>query len=117
MDNCIFCKIANKEIASNIIYEDDMAVAFPDLDPKAPSHILVIPKQHISSLSEVTTEHERLLGHLLWVVSFIAQQQKIDQSGFRTIINTGADAGQEVFHIHLHLLGGGPLGKMVQPQG
>lgn len=115
MDDCIFCKIANKKIDANLIYEDELAVAFPDLDPKAPTHILVIPKQHISSLNEVTTEHKKLLGHLLWVLSFVAQEQKVDATGFRTIINTGQDAGQEVFHLHLHLLGGKQLGKMIQP--
>lgn len=115
MANCIFCKIINREISSNIIYEDEQAVAFPDIQPKAPTHILIVPKQHIESLNDLTTEHEQLMGHLLWIASLLAAEQEIDESGFRVIINTGPDSGQEVFHLHVHLLGGKPLGKMIQP--
>lgn len=115
MNNCIFCKIINKELSSNILYEDGQAVAFPDIQPKAPIHILIVPKLHIESLRNITTEHEKLIGHLLWIASFLAAEQEIDESGYRAIINTGADSGQEVFHIHVHLLGGKPLGKMIQP--
>lgn len=115
MNDCIFCKIINRELSSNILYEDEQAVAFPDIQQKAPTHILIVPKQHIESLRDITTEHEKLMGHLLWIASFLGAEQEIDESGYRVIINTGTDAGQEVFHIHVHLLGGKPLGRMIQP--
>lgn len=102
MDNCIFCKIARKEIPTNFVYEDDGVVAFNDLNPQAPTHILVIPKKHYASLNDV--DDTALLGNLLNTVKIIAE--KLEIKDYRTVINTGKEAGQEVFHLHLHLLSG-----------
>ena len=102
----IFGKIIRKEIPANIIYEDDLCLAFTDIDPKAPTHILVIPKKPIPKLSDVTPEDKELLGHLLLTVKTIAEQAGLVDNGYRVVINTGTDGGQTVFHLHLHLLGG-----------
>lgn len=112
MDDCLFCKLASKKIETNIIYEDDNVVAFPDIASKAPTHILIVPKKHIKNLVGITTDEEGLLGHLLWVSSFLASEQGVDETGFRIVINNGPDSGQEVDHIHLHLLGGRRLSSM-----
>ena len=111
-EDCIFCKIASGEIKTDLLYGDDEVVAFRDINPRAPTHILVIPRDHIPSLNETTPENKRLLGHMVNVASALARSEKVDSSGFRLLINSGADAGQEVPHLHLHLLGGRPLGKM-----
>jgi histidine triad (HIT) family protein len=111
-EDCIFCKIAGGEIATDLLYSDDEVVAFRDINPKAPTHILVIPKDHIPSLNETTPEHKRLLGHMANVASALARSEKVHQSGFRLLINSGADAGQEVPHLHLHLLGGQKLASI-----
>lgn len=113
MDDCLFCKISSGQMGT-LIYEDDKTAAFFDIDPKAPIHILIVPKKHIASLNEAGPEDENILGHLLWVAAFLATEQGISDSGYRVIINTGPDSGQEVFHIHLHLLGGKPLGRMIE---
>ncbi|MDA2938126.1 histidine triad nucleotide-binding protein [Acidobacteria bacterium AH-259-A15] len=105
MSECIFCKIARRELQSQIVREDDQAVAFRDANPQAPTHILVIPKRHISSLAEASEQDGELLGHLLLMICQIAQEQNLE-SNYRVVINNGAGAGQSVFHIHLHLLGG-----------
>ena len=105
MENCIFCKIANKEIPSNLVYEDDYTVAFNDLNPQAPVHVLVIPKQHYSSLNEL--DDTNVMSALLNAVKEVTKKLKI--TDYRTVINTGKGAGQEVFHIHLHILAGRPL--------
>jgi histidine triad (HIT) family protein len=114
MNDCLFCKISSGQIAANLLYEDDTAVAFPDINPKAPVHILVVPKKHISSFKDCAPEDHPALGHLLWVVSLMAAEKKIDKSGYRVIINSGPDSGQEIDHVHLHLLGGRPLGRMIE---
>jgi histidine triad (HIT) family protein len=101
---CIFCKIATHQIPAKILYEDDRAVAFADTNPQAPVHVLVIPRRHIASLNE-PVEDPALLGHLLLVAAGLAKEKQIDASGYRTVINTNADAGQSVFHLHVHLLG------------
>ena len=106
MSDCLFCKFIRKEIPTHIVFEDDICLAFEDINPKAPVHVLVIPKKHIASSNEMMPDDEPLLGHLAFVARSIAQAKKIDQSGYRAVINTGPDAGQSVFHIHLHLLGG-----------
>ncbi|NMF83859.1 histidine triad nucleotide-binding protein [Nodosilinea sp. P-1105] len=106
----IFGKIIRKEIPANILYEDDLCLAFSDIDPKAPTHILVIPKKPIPKLSDVTTDDKDLLGHLLLTVKSVADQLGLTESGYRVVINTGNDGGQTVFHLHLHLLGGRALG-------
>jgi len=105
MTDCIFCKIANKEIPTTPVYEDEKVIAFNDLNPQAPVHILVIPKKHYSSLKEI--EDFSVMADLFAAVSKITKEKNI--SDFRTVINTGAEAGQSVFHIHVHILAGRPL--------
>ncbi len=105
-ENCIFCKIANKEIPSNFVYEDDLVVAFKDLEPVAPTHILIVPKEHKLNLSQYTEEDEKLLGHILTVAAHVARELGLEESGYRVITNAGPDAGQSVMHTHFHLLGG-----------
>ncbi|MBQ2917306.1 MAG: histidine triad nucleotide-binding protein [Clostridia bacterium] len=110
MDDCIFCKIINKEIPSSIVYEDNEILAFRDINPAAPVHILVIPKKHISSLVDLSKEDELLIGKIYTVINKIAKQEEIDQKGFRVVVNCGEDGGQEVKHLHFHILGGKKLG-------
>jgi histidine triad (HIT) family protein len=104
--DCLFCRIIAGEIPADIIYTDDVSIAFRDINPQAPTHILVIPREHIESLDEATQREERMLGHLLRIAARVANQQGLSESGYRTVINTGAGAGQSVFHLHLHVLGG-----------
>jgi histidine triad (HIT) family protein len=106
--NCIFCKIAAGEIPSTAIYQDDSAYAFADLHPKAPVHILIVPREHIVSLRDAGEHHRGLLGHLLWVAAEIARSQGL-KNGYRIVVNAGEDGGQTVDHLHLHLLGGRPM--------
>jgi histidine triad (HIT) family protein len=106
MDECIFCKIVRGEMPSTIVYKDDQVTAFRDINPVAPTHILVVPNKHIASTNDVSEEDEQLLGHMLAVVKPIADQEGITDTGYRLIINTGPDANQVVFHLHLHILGG-----------
>ncbi len=106
MSNCLFCRFVSKEIPTRVVFEDDTCLAFEDINPKAPVHVLVIPKKHIESINSMTEEDEKAVGHLAFVARQIAQQKGTAQSGYRTVINTGPDAGQSVFHLHLHLLGG-----------
>ncbi len=105
MSDCIFCKIINDEIPSSKVYEDDKILAFKDIAPKAPVHLLMIPKKHIHSLAEVSADDSELMGYMMTKVPEIAKDAGL--KGFRTIINTGKDGGQIVFHIHFHILGGG----------
>ncbi len=107
--DCIFCKIINRELDADIVYADDQVVAFKDINPAAPVHILVVPRKHIPSLLEIEKEDEALIGHMHAVANELARGFKIDKKGYRLVINCGADAGQIVFHLHLHLLGGRPL--------
>ncbi|MBM7581818.1 histidine triad (HIT) family protein [Caldicoprobacter guelmensis] len=109
MDDCIFCKIVSKQIPSRIVYEDDSILAFHDIDPKAPVHVLVIPKQHISSINEVTQENSQVIAHIFATMPRIAQQLGVKDSGYRVVVNCGKDAGQAVNHLHYHLLGGRSL--------
>jgi histidine triad (HIT) family protein len=102
----LFGKIIRREIPANIVYEDDLCLAFTDINPQAPTHILVIPKKPIPKLSEAEPEDKELLGHMLLTIKEIAQQQGLHENGYRVVINTGSDAGQTVFHLHMHLLGG-----------
>lgn len=108
--DCIFCKIAEGTIASPRVFEDDLVLAIRDIRPQAPTHVLVMPRVHVGSLSEL--EDERLGGRLLAVAARIAREEKLDQ-GWRLIANTGAHGGQEVPHLHLHVLGGRKLGRML----
>ena len=110
--DCIFCKIAKGEIKSNIVYQDETAVAFPDINPKAPVHLLIIPKKHIECVNDLIEDEEKLMGHLVFVAKVLAQQQGISESGYRLVINCGAHGGQIVPHIHIHLLGGRQMGKL-----
>jgi histidine triad (HIT) family protein len=105
MTDCIFCKIVNGDIPSKKIYEDEDAIAFNDIHPIAPVHFLIAPKLHIESLASCDVSHEKLLGKLLLLAPHLATQQGL--KGFRTMINTGSEGGQEVFHIHIHVFGGG----------
>lgn len=105
MTDCIFCKIANHEIPTTPVYEDENVIAFNDLNPQAPVHILVIPKKHTASITEVSDED--MMNYLFKAVRKIVKQENI--SSFRTVINTGSDAGQTVFHLHIHILAGRPL--------
>lgn len=106
MDECIFCKIVRGEMPSTIVYKDEQVTAFRDLNPVAPTHVLVVPNKHIASTNDVTEQDEQLLGHILTVVKPIVDQEGITEGGYRLIVNTGPDANQVVFHLHLHILGG-----------
>ena len=103
--DCLFCKIIAGSIPANRVYEDEFCIGFPDIDPKAPTHLLVVPKVHIASLAKVDGEHTLLIGQLIGAATEIARNQRLDQ-GYRIVINTGDDGGQTVHHLHLHLLGG-----------
>lgn len=107
--NCIFCRIAAGTQPSNIVYKDDQVTAFHDIQPQAKTHILVIPNQHIESLADAGDVDPALLGHLLQVAARLAREQGIDESGYRVLTNVGKHAGQTVYHLHFHLLGGNPL--------
>jgi len=106
MDECIFCKIVSGEIPGTVVYKDEQVTAFRDIRPVAPTHILVVPNRHIASTNEVSEQDEQLLGHMLTVVKPIADAEGITQRGYRLIVNTGPDANQVVFHLHLHIIGG-----------
>jgi histidine triad (HIT) family protein len=108
--DCLFCKIINREIPASIVYEDDRVLAFNDINPQASTHVLVVPKQHIHSLNELAPEHDAIVGEVVRRAAAIAQERGISAGGFRTVFNTNRDAGQTVFHIHLHLIGGRSLG-------
>jgi histidine triad (HIT) family protein len=106
MSDCLFCKFVSGEIQPQTVYEDDDVLAFRDLNPQAPCHVLIIPKQHISTLNDLTAEDAELMGKLYLAAGKIAQAEGIDGPGYRTVMNCNEQAGQSVFHIHLHLLGG-----------
>jgi histidine triad (HIT) family protein len=114
MDDCIFCRIIRKEIPAKAVFEDDEALAFEDIRPQAPVHILLIPKEHVASLNELPEGREGLMGSLLAKARNIARMKGIDQNGYRIVLNTAPDSGQEVFHIHFHILGGR---RMTWPPG
>lgn len=105
-NNCIFCKIVSGEVPSTKVYEDDSAYAFYDINPQAPTHVLIVPKEHIESLNDVGQGDEVLVGHLLRLAPKIANQHGLADNGYRTVINTGEAAGQAEWHLHVHLLGG-----------
>ncbi len=104
--NCIFCKIISGDLPSSRVFEDDICVAFNDIHPQAPTHILVVPREHIDSLEKAKQKHKETLGHLLLTAAEIARDKGISERGYRVVINTNADGGQTVFHLHVHLLGG-----------
>jgi histidine triad (HIT) family protein len=104
--NCLFCKIVEKKIPSKIVYEDERVLAFEDINPQAPIHILVIPKKHISTSLEIKSDDNELVGYMFQVANKIAKERNIAERGFRLVMNCNRESGQTVFHIHLHLLGG-----------
>ena len=113
MEDCIFCKIIKRQIPSQIVFESDEIIAFRDVNPVAPVHILVIPKKHLSSLLDLNEEDEKLVGKIYTVINKIAKQEGIDKKGFRVVVNCGEDGGQEVKHLHFHLIGGKKLGVKI----
>jgi len=111
MASCIFCRIIGREAPGDIIYEDERVVAFRDINPHAPTHLLVVPRKHIASLADAAPEDEALLGHLLYVGAELARKEGLER-GYRAVINTNREAGQVVFHMHMHVMGGRPLRSM-----
>ena len=114
VQDCLFCKIAGGEIPSEFVYEDDDCVAFNDISPQAPTHVLIIPKKHIASLDKTASDDKELLGHLMLAAASIARDKGFANNGYRTVVNTNEDGGQTVFHLHVHLLGGR---KFIFPPG
>ena len=112
----IFAKIIAREIPSDMVYQDDQVTAFRDINPQAPTHILIVPNREIPTANDVSAGDEQLLGHMFVVARQLAAQEGIDEGGYRLIINCNEHGGQEVFHLHLHLLGGRPLGPMLTRQ-
>ena len=110
---CIFCRIVAGEIPGDIVYQDEEFIAFRDIHPQAPKHILIIPKSHIASMAELTNEHQSLMGRLILLAKELAEKEGISASGYRLSVSTGADGGQLVPHIHFHLLGGRKLDDML----
>lgn len=104
--NCLFCKIVSGEIPAAKVFEDDVCVAFNDISPQAPTHVLIVPREHLRSLAEAGEKHRETLGHLLLTAANIAREKGFADDGYRTVINTNGDGGQTVFHLHIHLLGG-----------
>ena len=104
--DCLFCKIINREIPADIVYEDDTVLAFKDISPQAPCHILIIPKVHISTINDIEPSHQDTLGYMILTAKKIGADMGISESGYRLIMNCNEDGGQTVFHIHLHILGG-----------
>lgn len=109
-EECVFCKIVAGEIPSEQVYSDDRVVAFKDINPAAPVHVLIIPRRHIPTLNHLTGDDEGLAGHMITAAAKVAADMGVDQSGYRCVISTNKDAGQLVFHIHMHLLGGRNMG-------
>lgn len=110
MTDCLFCKIVARQISPNVVFESDHILAFRDINPQAPTHVLVIPKQHIATLNEAKPDDVRLLGELLLAAKQVAQQEGLSERGYRAVINCNRDAGQTVFHVHMHVLGGRAMG-------
>ena len=107
--DCIFCQIVSKQISSNIVYEDDQIIAFKDVAPQTPVHIVLIPKTHISGLNELTDKSATIVTHITMIAKMLAKNFNIEMSGYRLISNCGPDAGQSIHHLHFHLLGGAPM--------
>jgi histidine triad (HIT) family protein len=109
MADCLFCKIIERKVPSTIVYEDDRVMAFTDIDPQAPTHVLLVPKRHIPTLNDIGTEDDQIVGELVRCAAALAKERGFSEQGYRVLFNTNRGAGQSVFHIHLHLLGGRPL--------
>jgi histidine triad (HIT) family protein len=110
MPDCLFCRIVKREIPASIVYEDDRVLAFNDINPQAPTHVLVVPKRHIASLDALSDGDDAIVGEVVRRAAAIARERGIADGGYRTVFNTNRDAGQTVFHIHLHLIGGRNMG-------
>jgi len=110
---CVFCKIVKGELPAKVVYEDDLIMAFHDINPQRKVHVLIIPKKHISSMNDLTPEDKEVMGHLMVKVPEIAKKLGIAEEGYRLIVNTGKHGGQEIYHVHFHLLGGEPVGPML----
>ena len=110
MSECLFCRVAAHELPATIVYEDEQCVAFQDLHHEAPVHLLIIPRKHIVSLNDDLDNDKALLGHLFAIAARMAKERGVDGTGYRTVINTNREAGQSVFHLHVHVLGGRMLG-------
>jgi histidine triad (HIT) family protein len=108
--SCLFCRIINREIPASIVYEDDRILAFNDINPQAPTHVLVVPKRHIATLNDLQEGDDPIVGEIVRRAAAIARERGVEASGYRTVFNTNKAAGQTVFHIHLHLLGGRSFG-------
>lgn len=106
MNDCLFCKIIKGEISCNKVYEDDKVLAFKDISPEAPVHVLVIPKEHIKSVNEITTSNSQIIAHIFVVINKIVEELNIKEAGYRVVNNCGEDGGQTVGHMHFHVLGG-----------
>lgn len=111
MSDCLFCQLIS-ERKLQIVYEDDQVIAFPDREPKAETHLLIVPKAHLESVNHAELSTETTLGHLFTIAKQLAKKKGLSESGYRLVVNTGKDAGQTVFHLHMHLLGGQELGEM-----
>ncbi len=111
-ENCIFCKIAAGEAPARFVYQDDDIVAFHDITPVAPTHILIVPRHHLTSTADVDRDTVPLLGHMVQVAAHVAREQNVEISGYRLVMNAGPNSGQVVMHLHMHLLGGRRLGKL-----
>ena len=109
VEDCIFCKVIDGRIPSSQVFEDEHCVAFNDISPQAPVHILIVPREHFDSLDTATASHQSVLGHLLLVAGKIARSNGFADDGYRVVVNTNKDGGQTVFHLHVHLLGGRPF--------
>lgn len=109
MQECLFCNIVTRKIPANIVYQDDSVLAFNDIHPQAPHHVLIIPHKHIATLNDASVEDKALLGHMMYIAPHIAKQLNIATDGYRVVMNCNRDAGQAVYHIHLHILGGRSL--------
>ena len=112
-NSCVFCKIVSSEVKATIVYSDEQATAFRDIHPVARTHILIVPNRHIESVNSLEGEDEQLIGHLFTVARQLAKEEGIDKGGYRTIVNTGVDGGQTVFHLHVHLIGGKRIRQML----
>ena len=108
-EDCLFCKIVRREIPADVVFEDDTCVAFNDISPQAPTHILIVPREHIDSLDKAKEEQKSTIGHLLLTAAEIARSKGFSEEGYRVVINTNSHGGQTVFHLHVHLLGGRPF--------
>jgi histidine triad (HIT) family protein len=107
--DCLFCKVVAGQVPAAVVFQNDRVVAFKDITPRAPTHVLIVPRQHIATLNELSPEDDALVGEMVRAAAAIAKEQGLADRGYRTVFNCNADAGQTVFHIHLHLLGGRPM--------